>query len=227
MDRASRPSPFLTGGLFHRHYWVTLTFPLACAAAVAIAPRRRPRLNGALLIAVVCLVDRSIAHQHRAVIRLDRNEAALVAHDDPRLVVDERVGQWYADHRTADSTLYAMCASAGVYASADAIPPYPYLWLDGVQNGKGAQEQLVELFSGDDAPTFVAVYQNASLCNPSGQVETLLQRAIHHRHGRRRGTHPRAPRPHLERPTPRSTDVRSRDVKFGSHSFYDRRHAWH
>ena len=26
------------------------------------------------------------------------------------------------------STLYALCASAAVYAEADAIPPYPYLW---------------------------------------------------------------------------------------------------
>ena len=35
-----------------------------------------------------------------------------------------------------------MCASAGMYATADAIPPYPYLWLDGVQNGKDAQARV-------------------------------------------------------------------------------------
>ena len=107
-----------------------------------------------------------------------------LAHDDPRLVIDEQIGQWYIDHRTAGSTLYAMCASAGVYAAADAIPPYPYLWLDGVQNGKGAQEKLVELFSGDDAPTFVAVYQDASQCNPSGRGSEAAAAAIHHHHGR-------------------------------------------
>lgn len=165
---------FLTGGLFHRHYWVTLTFPLACAAAVAIAPRRRPRLNGGLLIALVCIVITPSIISTARVIVLDRSEAALVAHDDPRLVVDERVGQWYADHRTADSTLYAMCASAGMYAAADAIPPYPYLWLDGVQHGKDAQDKLVELFSGNDAPTFVAMYQGSPTCNPSGEVATLV-----------------------------------------------------
>ena len=67
-----------------------------------------------------------------------------------------------------------MCASAGLYAAADAIAPYPYLWLDGVQHGKDAQTKLVELFAGDDPPTYVAVYQSALLCNPSGQVDTML-----------------------------------------------------
>jgi Dolichyl-phosphate-mannose-protein mannosyltransferase len=166
---------FLTGGLFHRHYWITLTFPLACAAAVAIAPRRRPRLNGVLLIAAICLVTIPSVVSTVRVIELDRDDAAIAAHDDPRPAVDERIGQWYTDNRTADSTLYAMCASAGMYAAADAIPPYPYLWLDGVQHGKDAQVKLIELFSGENAPTFVAVYQDASLCNPSGQVKTLLQ----------------------------------------------------
>jgi hypothetical protein len=166
---------FLAGGLFHRHYWVTLTFPFACAAAVAIAPRRRPRIGGAFLIAVVCIVIAPSLISTSRVIRLDRTDVALVANDDPRLVVDERVGQWYEENRTADSTFYVMCASAGAYAHADAIPPYPYLWLDGVQNGKDAQQKLVDLFSGDDAPTFVAMYQNARTCNPTGEVANLLQ----------------------------------------------------
>lgn len=164
---------FVTGGLFHRHYWVTLTFPLAAAAAVAIAPRSR-RLDGRMLIAVMCLVVAPSIVSTARVIKLDRSAAAVLANDDPRLIVDERVGQWYDDHRTADSTFYALCASAGVYASADAIPPYPYLWLDGVQHGKDAQTKLVELFAGDDPPTYVAVYQSALLCNPSGQVDTML-----------------------------------------------------
>ncbi len=142
---------------------------------MAIAPRRRPRLDGALLIAVICAVTVPSVISTVRVIGLDRDDVTIVAHDDPRPVVDERIGQWYIGNRTADSTLFAMCASAGLYAAADAIPPYPYLWLDGVQHGKDAQVKLIELFSGDDAPTFVAVYQDASTCDPSGQVNTLLQ----------------------------------------------------
>jgi dolichyl-phosphate-mannose-protein mannosyltransferase len=165
---------FVTGGLFHRHYWVTLTFPLAAAAAVGIASHRRLRINSRALIAVTCLVAVPSLISTADVIELDRSAAALVAHDDPRLVVNEQVGKWYNEHRTHDSTLYALCASAALYAYADAIPPYPYLWLDGVQHGKGAQEQLVELFSGDHPPTFVVEYQSVSTCNPSGRVAALL-----------------------------------------------------
>ncbi|MEP7112451.1 MAG: hypothetical protein ABI862_04230 [Ilumatobacteraceae bacterium] len=166
---------FLTGGLFHRHYWVTLTFPLAAAAAMAIAPRWHQPRRPHLLVAATCLlaVPSLISTEH--VVVLGRAAAVIRAHDDPRLMIDEQVGKWYRVHRTPTSTLYALCASAGVYASADAIPPYPYLWLDGVQHGKGSQQQLVELFAGDHPPTFVVVYQDASLCNPSGQVASLLQ----------------------------------------------------
>jgi hypothetical protein len=165
---------FLTGGLFHRHYWVTLTFPLAAAAAVAVAPRwHRPRQRGAL-VATTCLLAIPSLISTVQVVVLGRAAAALLAHNDPRLVIDEQVGKWYREQRTPTSTLYALCASAGMYASADAIPPYPYLWLDGVQHGKDAQQQLVELFAGDHPPTFVVVYQDASLCNPTGQVASLL-----------------------------------------------------
>jgi hypothetical protein len=165
---------FVTGGLFHRHYWVTLTFPLAAAAAVGIASCRRLRINGRMLIAVTCLLALPSLISTAHVIVLDRSAAALVAHDDPRLEINEQVGKWYREHRTSDSTLYALCASAPLYAYADATPPYPYLWLDGVQHGRGAQTQLVELFSGDHPPTYVVQYQSVAVCNPSGRVAALL-----------------------------------------------------
>ncbi len=101
---------------------------------------------------------------------------ALVANDDPRLVPNEQVGQWYEQHRTPGSSLYVLCASAGMYAAADAIAPYPYLWQDGVVNAKGAQNRLIGLFAGDNPPTFVVEYQAAETCNPSGEVERLLRR---------------------------------------------------
>jgi hypothetical protein len=163
---------FLTGGLFHRHYWVTLTFPFAAAAAVAIG---KIRGHVAIAIAVATLsVIPSLISTGRVIV-LDRAAVAITADNDPRLVVNERVARWYADNRTPGSTLYALCASAAVYAEADAIPPYPYLWLDGVQHGRGAQAQLVQLFAGDNPPTFVARYQAVRTCNPSGEVGTLLR----------------------------------------------------
>jgi phosphatidylglycerophosphatase A len=166
---------FLTGGLFHRHYWVTLTFPLAAAAAVAIGRTRRPRLSAHVAVAVTCLVAIPSLISTAHVVVLNRAAAALEAHDDPRLVVNEKIGQWYIEHKTPGSTLYAMCASAALYAYADAIPPYPYLWLDGVQHGRGAQQELISLFAGPAAPTFVAGFQSVLSCSPSGQVAQLLR----------------------------------------------------
>jgi phosphatidylglycerophosphatase A len=162
---------FVTGGLFHRHYWVTLTFPFAAAAGVAIG-----RLKFAWWAAAVTLlaVIPSLISSEKVIV-LDRAAASELAHDDPRLVIDERVGDWYAAHRSPGSTLYVMCASAAAYAAADAVPPFRYLWLDGVLNGKGAQQQLVQLFAGDHPPTFVAGYQSALFCNPSGEVDALLK----------------------------------------------------
>jgi hypothetical protein len=165
---------FVTGGLFHRHYWVTLTFPLAAAAAIAIGQRWRWRFSAHVAIAVTCLVAIPSLISTWHVVVLGREAAALVAHDDPRLVVNEHVAKWYSEHKSPGSTLYVLCASAALYADADAIPPYPYLWLDGVQHGRGAQPELVSLFAGPAAPTFVAKFQSPLSCNPSGQVGRLL-----------------------------------------------------
>ena len=162
---------FLAGGLFHRHYWVALTFPFAAAAAVAIG-RIRGHFAIAIAVASVALIP-SLISTERVIVQ-DRAAIAVTAHDDPRLTIDEHVARWYADNRTPGSTLYALCASAALYADADAIPPYPYLWLDGVQHGKNAQAQLVQLFAGDNPPTFVARYQALPVCNPSGEVARLL-----------------------------------------------------
>jgi hypothetical protein len=162
---------FLTGGLFHRHYWVTLTFPLATAAGVAISALK---VRWCVVAVVVLAVIPSLISSGEVIV-MDRAAASLRAHDDPRLVIDERVGDWYADNRSPGSTLYVMCASAAAYAAADAIPPYPYLWLNGVLQGRRSQEKLVQLFAGDHPPTFVAIYQSAAFCNPSGEVDALLK----------------------------------------------------
>jgi len=160
----------LAGGLFHRHYWVTLTFPLALAGGVAIG-----RFKTWLAIPVVCLavIPSLVGSAH--IIALDRDDVAIQAHDDPRLRVDESVARWYNDHRTPGSTLYVMCASAAVYAEANVTPPYPYLWQDGVQHARDAQRRLEAFFAGPNPPTVVAQYQRPLTCNPSGVVNSLLR----------------------------------------------------
>lgn len=162
---------FLAGGLFHRHYWVTLTFPIGAAAGLAVGKIR----SQVAVITIACLVAVPSLISTMHVIVLPRAAAAMLASDDPRSLVNEQVGDWYRQNRTASSTIYALCASAGMYASADAIPPYPYLWEDGVLNGRDAQTKLEQLFAGPEAPTFVVEYQRPPSCNRSGQVATLLQ----------------------------------------------------
>lgn len=162
---------FLAGGLFHRHYWVTLTFPFAAAAAVAIG-----KIKGHVAIAITAAalaVIPSLISTERVIV-LNRAAVAIAAHDDPRLTIDEHVARWYADNRTPKSTLLVLCASAALYADADAIPPYPYLWLDGVQHGRGAQAQLAQLLGGEHPPTFVARYQALPVCDSNGEVGLLL-----------------------------------------------------
>ncbi len=168
---------FLAGGLFHRHYWVTLTFPLAAAAGVAMTTIR----SRAVLIVVACLavIPSLISTTH--VIVLDRGAATVLASDDPRSLTNERVADWYKQNRIPGSTIYAMCASAGMYAAADAIPPYPYLWEDGVLNGRNAQDELELLFAGDQAPTFVVQFERALTCNPGGRINALLNERYRYR----------------------------------------------
>jgi hypothetical protein len=119
-----------------------------------------------------CASSSPLVDQYRVVV-LGRDEAALLAHDDPDWS-STNVGQWYIDHRTTDSTLFAMCQRR-VVRNRRCGSAIPLPWLDGVQHGKDAQTKLVDLFSGTDPPTFVAVYQGTAMCNPSGQVAALLK----------------------------------------------------
>ena len=150
-----------------------------------------------------------------------------MADDDPRLIVDEQVGQWYLDHRSADSTLFTRCVRARAVHDCrcdSAIPVSVARWC---AERQGRAAKLVELFAGDDAPTFVAVYQNTPTCNPSGEVTTLLRQ--------RYTTIATVDRVRIlglrddvsldQLPGRRGFTVAS--VKFGSYTFYDRRHAWH
>lgn len=162
---------FLSGGQFHRHYWVILAFPLGTAAGCVLSLVRSASMRG--VIAAVMLAN-PVVITARAV-ALPRDEVAIELNGDPRLVKDEAVAAWFEAHRDADSTLYALCASAGLYGNVETDPPYPYLWLDGVTRVPGAQAMLEEMFASEAPPTYVALYQDPDRCNPSGVVGGLLR----------------------------------------------------
>jgi hypothetical protein len=44
-----------------------------------------------------------------------------------------------------------------------------------VLHGRGAQDELIGLFTGDNPPTFVVQYQTIGSCNPNGKITALLR----------------------------------------------------
>ena len=163
---------FVSGGQFHRHYWITVTFPVAIGAAVLISSVRRQGLQIALALGVVVP---SLFSTLR-IVGLPRDEVPTQSSSDGRLVADEKIADWYLANRAPGDTLYAFCASAGLYGNALEDPPFPYLWFDGVRLIPGALDALRAMLSSSDRPTYVAVYQLPRACDESGKSEALLEK---------------------------------------------------
>ena len=105
---------------------------------------------------------------------LPRDEVPVEVSGYRRSIKEEKVGAWFRDNGRAGETLYALCASASVYAHADEDPPYPYLWLDNVNKARHAQDRLHEMFSSDERPTFVAIFQSPSSCDSTDTTQRVL-----------------------------------------------------
>ena len=172
---------FASGGQFHRHYWITLTFPLAVIAAMLVASVHVLWIRSALAWVVIfpSLVSAAV------IIGLPRDQVPVRASADPRSIIDEDMAKWFLSNRTnakwfqvnqpRPATMYVYCASAAFYGNALEDPPYPYLWFDGVRQVPGAREALgAMLASQRERPTFVAMYQTPAGCDPSGVSEKAL-----------------------------------------------------
>lgn len=157
---------FLLGGQFFRHYWVIFAFPLgtACGALLSLV---RPRALRMVMLAGMLLVPVwSTANS----LTIPRDRVGPLLSDDVRLVKSEKIGAWFEENKRPGENIYAMCASAALYGNVDTDPPYPYLWFALIPQVPGARRQLVSLMAGPDAPTYVALFQPASLCDPSGSI---------------------------------------------------------
>ncbi len=161
---------FLLGGQFFRHYWVIFAFPLgtACGALASLVPQRVPRfvmLAGMLLVPLWSTANS---------LTIPRDRVGPLLSDDVRLVKSEKIGAWFEENKRPGENIYAMCASAALYGNVDTDPPYPYLWFALIPQVPGARRQLVSLMAGKDAPTYVALFQPTSLCDPSGSIEQSM-----------------------------------------------------
>ena len=166
---------FASGGQFHRHYWVILTFPLGtvAGAVVALATPRGIRVAATAALAAMPLL--MTAHA----IAIPRVETGAELSGDTRLNHDEAIAAWYGEYAEPGDEILALCASAGLYGNLRVDPPYPYLWHDGIRNIPAAQQALTTLLTSDHRPRFVAEYQGAGSCVPSGAADRALR--LHYR----------------------------------------------
>jgi len=166
---------FLSGGGFWHHYWVQLVAPLSALAATELAKLRAPHRQAVLVIALGPTLAFAVW-----VYTAPRTDWSQRATGDWRAHLNEEVGLWFAHRHIGQPNLYVMCASAGMYASTNAIPGYPYLWFAEVRHGRYAAERLADYLADDQrGPDFVARVQSVNACDPSGRTEKVLQRDFH------------------------------------------------
>lgn len=163
----------MLGGGFWQHYWVQLGAPLSALVGVALGRRRR-----LMPVLVACIVAPALAVSGW-VYAGPRPTWMVRAADDWRAPLNERVADWFGVHEPHPN-LYVLCASAGLYAEAGAIPHYPYLWDVEVRHAPHAQRILVDyLGDGILGPRFVAQYQSPARCDSSGRVAEILASDFH------------------------------------------------
>lgn len=162
---------FFSGGQFFRHYWIMVLIPLATAVGMCVASigaRSVRRWTWVVVLAgPVAMWCVGVA--------TPRGEIGESLHGDWRLPVDEAAADWLDDRAEPEDVVYALCASAGLYANVDSDPPHPYLWFDSVQDRPGSLDRLYETLSAQDRPRFVVAYQQANFCDATGRLLEVLR----------------------------------------------------
>lgn len=157
---------FLSGGQFFHHYWLTLTYPLAAIGGITIgglglAWWRRGLVAAALVPAALSWV---------AFAATPRDELWKKVSGETWMVTAERLGEWLPTQMKPGDTVFVMCSMPSFYAVAEKDPIYPYMWWDSVHKPDGAQQAMIDLFTGPNPPTWVPQVFSLASCDPSGEV---------------------------------------------------------
>ena len=156
---------FVTGGSFHRHYFIILAFPLALLAAVAMAKLSESgQRHGKIALAIALA-------------------AAVPLIANPRLILGDvtdtnvELATWVDEQEDLRGplTIYAYCADAALYSQIGQAPPYRYLWEDHVRLAEGGQRGLLDLLTGSDAPDYVIRVQTLEQCDESGLLAAAIE----------------------------------------------------
>lgn len=178
---ATAGAALLTGGNYHRHYWLTVTFPLSVVFAMAVVGGRR--VAGDARPWAPPLAPRLLVTALAAPVAVTAVLVAVPSLEQEHRVRDqEELVDWVqSNRRSADDFLQPICASAGWSVAADEAPRYPYFWVDHVRSVRGAAEAMVALLDDDErAPTFVAEVQDPRTCDRDGAIERAIERHYHH-----------------------------------------------
>lgn len=166
---------FMLGGLFHRHYWIILMFPVGTALGVMVSlvPSVKVARNLFVTAIIVPLIMTGNA------MLISRVNVGSRLHGDNRLSGNEQIAKWFDAHSHAGDQIYALCASAALYGNISADPPFPYLWYLTIQEIPGVREQISEMLKRNDSPKYVALAQSAASCDYSGAAQLALDEHYH------------------------------------------------
>lgn len=170
----------LTGGNYHRHYWITVVFPLALVVALVVVGGRPAAVTaddtlgtGAwpvppAWLALACAVPLAVT-------------AVLVVapelEQDARLDQNRAIAAWVDEHgEGTNGILLPLCGSADYHVVADQVPPYKYQWVDNVVAADDSIDLLEDLLDDPDGPAFVARFQPLTDCDSTGRVQAALDR---------------------------------------------------
>lgn len=178
----------MTGGNYHRHYWITVVFPLSLVLALMVAGDPETAAEGEFDDAAAApaaapssrwpIAPRELALACAAPLIVT---AVLMAapglEQDARLHQDAAIADWVeANGDGTNGILLPVCGSASYHAVAGQTPPYPYLWVDNIVAADDAVPTMVALLDDPDGPAFVARFQPVADCDTSGRIEAAIER---------------------------------------------------
>jgi hypothetical protein len=163
---------FVIGGGYWRHYWLLLAGPVSALAGAAV-----PRFGRLSVVAAAVVVAPCVAISTWVFVG-DTATLSMRAASDQDSARARQVADWFIVHRRPGDDLYVMCDDAAVYADARQDPGFPYLWFPEFYAGPQARQKLLAYLGNPvSAPRFIAQFQSARSCEPSGHLGTILARS--------------------------------------------------
>jgi 4-amino-4-deoxy-L-arabinose transferase-like glycosyltransferase len=164
---------FLSGGLYHPHYWVQLIPPLALLAGVGaeFLAARRPRVLGAIAVAGLAA---TLVWSTEIYVTRDPGAVSMMTSSDRELLAAPSVGRALAANTRPGDAVYVIWAIASTYWYADRPPALRYLWYRNVERIPGATQAVRDLFTGPAPPKAVAVYKPPSMLDLTGAISGAL-----------------------------------------------------